>query len=269
MENPKEVSERKIDFLRYLSVPIAEELLNQPLSDLLRDRVDVHEKDMYGWVHRTSDVRIEEARKRGKIAQSMNAFMLYRFAYYELAKKYLSQKNHRSNGQAISKAIGLGWRSETPAIRRKFIDLASIERHNRSTLHPKAHQHVTKRRQRSTGQTPSLPLASDTKMHGANFYNQSGTNTTPEMSSSHLEQPGLHLDQFNGLQRPAVPDCRIMNSSPALSGISHNPGLLGETLHECGELMERDLKDPLPVESMLELNDYPLCTGYIDPRLLL
>lgn len=74
MESPKEVNERKVDFLRNLSVPIAEDLLSRPLSDLLRDRVDVPERDMYGWVHQTAAARIEEARKRGKIVHSMKRF---------------------------------------------------------------------------------------------------------------------------------------------------------------------------------------------------
>jgi hypothetical protein len=269
MESPKEVKVRKIDTLRNLPVPIAKDLLSRPLSDLLHEGVDVPVRDMYGWVHRPSDARIEEARKRGKIARPMNAFMLYRFAYYELTKEYLCQRNHRSNGQAISKAIGLGWRSETTAVRRRFADLASIERHNHSALHPKAYQSATKRRQRPTRQAPPLPLTSAAEMHSDNVYNQNGRDPAPETFSPHIEQPGLQLNQSNDLQRPALPDCRVMSSSPVPSGTRPDPWFLGETLYECGDLVSRGFENHLAVEPMFELNDHPLCTGYINPRLLL
>lgn len=181
--------------------------------------------------------------------------MLYRFAYYELATKDLNRKNHRINGQAISKAISLGWRSETTTVRRKFADLASIECRNHSTLHPQALQSVNKRDQWPQRRTPSLTLAPDTKMQGANLFKQNDRDPTPEMCSPHLKQPGLRLGQSNDL-RPLLPDFRVISGSPAPSGIS--PWLLGETLYECGELMDRGLENPRPVESTLELNDHPL-----------
>lgn len=269
MKSPEEADVRRIDTLRNLPMPIAKDLLSRPLSDLLHENVDVPMRDMYDWVHRSSHVRVEEARKRGKTVRPMNAFMLYRFAYSELAKKYLIQKNYRSNGQTISKTIGLGWRSETPAVRRKFADLASIERHNHSALHPKDNQSFSNRRQQATDRTPSLNLISDTEMHGDNVYSQNGSDPTPEMCSLHLEHPGLHLDQSNNLQRPMVSDCRVMSGSPAPSKVSPGTWLLDETLYECGELVYHGFKNHPLGEPISELNDHPLITGYINPQLLL
>ncbi|KAJ6125907.1 hypothetical protein N7471_010400 [Penicillium samsonianum] len=99
---------------------------------------------MHRWVHRPFADRMEEARKKGKIARPMNAFLLYRAAYYGIFKEYLRQKNHRIDGQVISKAIGLRWGSEETAVRCKFEELATIERHHHSTLHSVLNQSTIK-----------------------------------------------------------------------------------------------------------------------------
>lgn len=84
------------------------------------------------YVHRPIADRLQEARIKGKIKRPMNSFMLYRAAYTERIKAMFHQNNH----QEVSRASGKSWRQETPAIKRKYEELANIEKENHNLAHP-------------------------------------------------------------------------------------------------------------------------------------
>ena len=63
----------------------------------------------------------------------MNAFMLYRKAYQNLAKVLCTQNNH----QVVSQVCGDGWPLEPEAVRAQFNEWARIERENHQRAHPK------------------------------------------------------------------------------------------------------------------------------------
>jgi hypothetical protein len=90
-------------------------------------------KDMDAWVARSPQERRDEVRKKnGKISRPMNSFMLYRSAYAERTKRLVGANNH----QIVSKVAGMGWKHEPEEIRRKYQDLAKLERDNHAATHP-------------------------------------------------------------------------------------------------------------------------------------
>ena len=260
---------RKLKPPRGLPIPIVKDILHRPLSDLLNDEVDVPVKDMRSWVHRPSADRMEEARKKGKITRPMNAYLLYRASYYGIFKEYLRQKDHRNDGQAISKAIGLRWRSEETAVRCKFEELASIERHNHSTLHSGFSRSAVKGLRSRVKRASSSPTTPDTDVRGEFTTNQNGESPTPEPTSIVLEQPEQSFAHLDSLQWPTITDWETMDSSLVPSEIYSSPCLLGDTPYEYGDLASAGFQDDSSDEHWSELHDQPMCIGYINPQLLL
>lgn len=107
--------------------------IDAPISQLTESFHNTPIKDMDAWVARSPFERQDEVRKKnGKISRPMNSFMLYRSAYAERTKRLVGANNH----QIVSKVAGLGWKLEPPEIRRKYEDLAKIERDNHAATHP-------------------------------------------------------------------------------------------------------------------------------------
>jgi hypothetical protein len=107
--------------------------LEGPISVLTERFHSTPIRDMDAWVSRSAFVRLEEVRNRnGKISRPMNSFMLYRSAYAERTKKLVGANNH----QIVSKIAGLGWKMEPSEIRRKYEELAKVERDNHAATHP-------------------------------------------------------------------------------------------------------------------------------------
>jgi len=106
--------------------------LPAPLSELTMHLTNIPLRDMDTWVHRSTEERLREKAEKGKVARPMNSFMLYRSAYAERSKRYLSQNNH----QIVSSAAGLSWKMEPAHIRDKYEELARIEREAHSRAHP-------------------------------------------------------------------------------------------------------------------------------------
>ena len=118
-----------------IKAPKRVEKLLKPLSELARDYPDVLVADIGAYVHRTAAVRqreVEESKIPGKIKRPMNAFMLYRKAYQNLAKILCTQNNH----QVVSQVCGDGWPLEPDQIREQFNDWAKVERTNHQNAHP-------------------------------------------------------------------------------------------------------------------------------------
>lgn len=108
--------------------------IDQPLSILTKDW-DLPIVDIEAYVHRSADERHEEVDRGkvpGKVKRAMNAFMLYRKAYQDRAKKWAQQSNH----QVVSKVCGHSWSIEPDNVRRQFNDWAVIERDNHRKAHP-------------------------------------------------------------------------------------------------------------------------------------
>jgi hypothetical protein len=107
--------------------------LEGPISVLTERFHGTPIRDMDAWVGRSAVIRQEEVRSRnGKISRPMNSFMLYRSAYAERTKKLVGANNH----QIVSKIAGLGWKLEPVEIRRKYEELAKLERDNHAATHP-------------------------------------------------------------------------------------------------------------------------------------
>ena len=264
MKSPKQ--KKRIANPPGLPVPIMRQLLSQPLSelfsDLLRKGLSGPARDLNGWVHRSPDARIDEAQEKGKASRPMNAFMLYRFAYYELVKEYLNRRNYPFHGQAISRTIGLGWRSEPRTVRRRFENLASIERQNYLTLHLKANQSIAKIRQQRKKRAPPSHITSHAEVHSGMVYSEGSQDSESEMSSSSSEESESWLDPPKVSTRRTTCYCR------ATSETHPSPWLLGETVGEIGNLKALGFENVLPGKPEFELNSHSKCTSYIDPRLL-
>ncbi|CAK7275297.1 hypothetical protein SEPCBS57363_006609 [Sporothrix epigloea] len=108
--------------------------IKKPLS-VLTQEWNMPVVGIEAYVHRTADERLEEVDRGkvpGKVKRAMNAFMLYRKAYQDCAKKYAQKANH----QVVSKVCGQSWALESDIVRRQFNDWAVIERDNHRKAHP-------------------------------------------------------------------------------------------------------------------------------------
>lgn len=109
--------------------------LHKPLSELAGEFPDIHVADIGAYVHRSQEERlreVEQSKTPGKIKRPMNAFMLYRKAYQNLAKQLCTQNNH----QLVSQVCGSGWPLEPETIREQFSEWAKTERVNHQAAHP-------------------------------------------------------------------------------------------------------------------------------------
>ncbi|OAA61147.1 hmg box protein [Niveomyces insectorum RCEF 264] len=108
--------------------------IDQPLSVLTKDW-DMPSVDIDAYVRRSADERqqeVERGKVPGKIKRAMNAFMLYRKAYQDGAKRWAQQSNH----QIVSKVCGRSWSMEPASVRRQFNEWAVLERDNHRKAHP-------------------------------------------------------------------------------------------------------------------------------------
>ncbi|CAM1507370.1 Fc.00g070110.m01.CDS01 [Cosmosporella sp. VM-42] len=110
-------------------------ILAKPLSEIAKDMPDIHVADIAAFVARSTDDRLKETsrnKKAGQIKRPMNAFMLYRKAYQDVAKTQCVQNNH----QHVSKVCGAGWPMEPEHVHDTFTEWARLERINHQKAHP-------------------------------------------------------------------------------------------------------------------------------------
>ncbi|KAF5663965.1 mating type protein 1-2 [Fusarium heterosporum] len=110
-------------------------MLSKPLSEAAKDFPDIHVADIETFVNRPTQERLGETsrnKKVGQIKRPMNAFMLYRKAYQEVAKTQCAQNNH----QHVSKICGAAWVMEPAHIKEAFDQWARTERVNHQQAHP-------------------------------------------------------------------------------------------------------------------------------------
>lgn len=99
--------------------------LTKALSEIAQDMPNVGVVDVATFANRSIETRQTEASKAGKVKRPLNAFMLYRKAYQDIAKTQCSRNNH----QQVSSICGTSWNSwEPPGILSRFKQLASIEK---------------------------------------------------------------------------------------------------------------------------------------------
>lgn len=113
----------------------AASILSKPLSETAKELPEIQVADIETFVNRSTEERLSETsrnKKAGQIKRPMNAFMLYRKAYQEVAKTQCSQNNH----QHVSKVCGAAWVLEPIQIKEAFDQWARIERVNHQRAHP-------------------------------------------------------------------------------------------------------------------------------------
>ncbi|KAK7416125.1 hypothetical protein QQX98_005453 [Neonectria punicea] len=113
----------------------ASSIIPKSLSEIAKDMPHVPVADIGTFVTRSAEQRLEETsrnKKPGQIKRPMNAFMLYRKAYQEVAKTQCTRNNH----QHVSKVCGAGWPMESDQVHEMFTEWARIERVNHQQAHP-------------------------------------------------------------------------------------------------------------------------------------
>ncbi|KAL5622130.1 hypothetical protein BROUX41_006075 [Berkeleyomyces rouxiae] len=109
--------------------------IQAPLSEMAPQFPSVEVADIEAFVHRAMSQRHRElnmGKSPGKIKRPMNAFMLYRKAYQNMAKTICSQNNH----QYVSQICGDSWATESMPVREQFNKWAKIERVNHQIAYP-------------------------------------------------------------------------------------------------------------------------------------
>ncbi|TFB05810.1 hypothetical protein CCMA1212_002364 [Trichoderma ghanense] len=107
--------------------------LTRPLSVIAAELPHCLVPDAAAFATRTIKQRVEEYNHSGKIKRPLNAFMLYRRSYQNIAKAYCSKDNH----QQVSAICGLSWRNlEQQEVKLAFKDLADVERRKHGEAFP-------------------------------------------------------------------------------------------------------------------------------------
>lgn len=99
--------------------------IGKPLSQIAIEVPQIAVADAGVFATRSIETRREEAARAGKIKRPLNAFMLYRRSYQNVAKTRCTRNNH----QQVSTVCGDSWSSwEAPHILDEFNRLAGIEK---------------------------------------------------------------------------------------------------------------------------------------------
>lgn len=99
--------------------------LTKPLSGIAREDPSIVVADVAAFSMRSTDIRHSEATKAGKVKRPLNAFMLYRKAYQNVAKTQCKRDNH----QQVSSICGESWKMREPSsVIDHFNHLASVEK---------------------------------------------------------------------------------------------------------------------------------------------
>lgn len=107
--------------------------LTKALSSIAKDMPNIGVTDVATFAQRSAEARQMEATKAGKVKRPLNAFMLYRKAYQDIAKTQCSRNNH----QQVSTICGSSWNGwEPPEVIDYFKQLASIEKERHEGAFP-------------------------------------------------------------------------------------------------------------------------------------
>ena len=107
--------------------------IDQALSKIAHEMPAISIIDVTTFATRSVEVRQKEKAKNGKVKRPLNAFMLYRKAYQDVAKTQCTRNNH----QQVSTICGSSWNNwEPPSIITQFRDLAKIEKEMHEAAFP-------------------------------------------------------------------------------------------------------------------------------------
>ncbi|KAI1311166.1 hypothetical protein F5Y03DRAFT_323106 [Xylaria venustula] len=126
--------------------------LTKPLSKLAPEMPGYKALDMEAFVRRSTDCRI----MRGKIGRPLNAFILYRKAFGDVARSLAAAKH--TEVHRISQMIGASWRMEAQEVRDYFNRLAAEEKAQHMLRFP---DYVFTVRNMAVYPLPSTPEQSD------------------------------------------------------------------------------------------------------------
>ncbi|KAH7136640.1 membrane magnesium transporter-domain-containing protein [Dactylonectria macrodidyma] len=255
-------------------------IVGKPLTQIALDMPRLPVADIGTFVHRSAgDRHLETARNRkpGQIKRPMNAFMLYRKAYQEVAKTQCTKNNH----QHVSKVCGAGWALESAKVHEEFNEWARIERANHQQAHPgyKFTPSKTRKGKRENetdwGTRRGLPRSTDRR---GNPRNVSRLSETPSLT--YEPAPGTMGDQSTaayqemlGYATPqpsqVLPYYHTVHSSPYDPRTHQYPHAFGElqpTLNSRHSSPNFDYPAaPLHTGSAFLDNYYPEVTVITDP----
>ncbi|ATY63222.1 HMG box [Cordyceps militaris] len=172
--------------------------LTKPLSEIAREVPGVGVADVTTFARRSAEIRQMEAAKAGKVKRPLNAFILYRKAYQDVAMTQITRSNH----QQVSAICGASWNGwEPPSVIKHFKDLANIEKQMHEAAFPayKYDPVQAKKPKDTTNQTSSACGLSD--VESSCRPRRSGRQRTARGTSRIKQSFPLEVpDHYRGLQ---------------------------------------------------------------------
>ena len=180
-------------------------IIDKPLSEVAKDMPDILVADIASFVVRTTEERLKETsrnKKVGQVKRPMNAFMLYRKAYQNVAKTQCAQNNH----QHVSKVCGAAWPLEPKHMRDQFDEWARIERSNHQKAHPQykftpSKPQKAKRDGRARGQSTPFSDGEDSDWADSQGLTRSGARALRNVSRL-SETPSIVYNAYEPLEPP-------------------------------------------------------------------
>ncbi|KAI5462941.1 membrane magnesium transporter-domain-containing protein [Mariannaea sp. PMI_226] len=237
----------------------------KPLSELAKDHSDIQILDVGEFVTRSTEQRLSETSRNkeiGHIKRPMNAFMLYRKAYQELAKTQCRQNNH----QIVSAYCGASWREESDKVTHQFNEWAKIERVNHHKAHPGYKFTPSKprgRKQETDGESTVYSDGDDADWGSPRrLVQQTAQKQSTRQVSRLSETPSLTYEPFSeGIENTTMRPCQDMygygipGPSPAISHRQLEQSPYGPRLHSSPPM------NPVPIATSRHTSpnlDYPL-----------
>ncbi|KAM0512173.1 hypothetical protein ACHAPE_009103 [Trichoderma viride] len=173
--------------------------LGKVLSDISSMPPSVMLKNAELFATRATEVRLAEAEKAKKIKRPLNAFMLYRKFYQDVAKTCCTKNNH----QQVSTVCGESWKWEPKHLKTEFARLASEERRMHVEAFP-SYKYDPLHSKKRDDKDSLLPLPLD-----KNGFEHSSGRQLPEekkLKRTRKEVPEYHepLHLGSGLYPPIV-----------------------------------------------------------------
>lgn len=183
-------------------------VLEKSLSQVAKDMPNIHVADIASFVARSTEERLQETsrnKKAGQVKRPMNAFMLYRKAYQNVAKTQCPQNNH----QQVSKVCGAGWPMEPKLIRDQFDEWARLERSNHQKAHPEykftpSKPQKPKRDDRLRSQSTPFSDGDDSDWATSQTIGRNGPRALRHLSRM-SEPPSINYDPYGPLNPSSLP----------------------------------------------------------------
>lgn len=238
---------------RWNSIQSSPEL---PLSEVALGLPCVPVHDVRSFASRSVSVREMELDATGKVKRPLNAFMLYRKAYQDVAKASCMGNNH----QQVSTVCGQSWRRETPVIHTLFRELADKEKSLHLQAFPNYRYEPAQVRKQASGACyesrrygDRLPVRSTVKKsrpHRRRRGQVGGDSSMPPSRDSGVREGDAavigSLSGFTGGGLPSyvfpplpvdnngcVVEVDMYGGMPAVPGPSHYGGGLQDTQEQC------------------------------------